>query len=131
MKSSINLTARHKALQLVLLQGVFALVFSALSALWFGKAVAVAGIMGGVICVLPNVCFALIAFRYAGASAAKQIVSAFYWAEAMKLVCTAALFAGVFYWGHFAPLPLLIGYMSAQCGFWLAPIVFKAPLKKS
>jgi len=132
MKSSINSGAKRQALRLIVLQGLIALLISLVNALFVGKIAAYAGLVGGLICVLPNICFAHVAFKHGGARAAKQIVSSFYWAEAIKLLLTAALFAGAFYWGslywkHFPALPLLVGYISAQCGFWLAPMVFKTP----
>jgi len=137
MKSStrINNGAKRQALQLIVLQGLIALSISIANGLFISKIAAYAGLLGGLICVLPNMCFVLVAFKHAGARAAKQIVGSFYWAEAIKLGLTAALFAGSFYWGslqgnEFPALPLLIGYISAQCGFWLAPLVFRARVFK-
>lgn len=53
-------------------------------------------LLGGLICVLPNLYFARWAFRYSGAQAASEVARSFYRGEAGKFVLTVCLFAGVF-----------------------------------
>ena len=45
--------------------------------------------IGGMICVMPNLVFAIYAYRFGGARAAKKIASSFYRGEALKIMLTA------------------------------------------
>lgn len=53
-------------------------------------------LLGGLVCVLPNIYFARWAFRYSGAQAASEVARSFYRGEAGKFVLTVCLFAGIF-----------------------------------
>lgn len=64
---------------------------------WIKSPVAAySALAGGFIFLLPNVYFAIKAFRYTGARAAKQIMGSFYKGEAGKLILCAVLFAIAF-----------------------------------
>ena len=64
---------------------------------WIKSPVAAySALAGGFIFLLPNVYFAIKAFRYSGARAAKQIMGSFYKGEAGKLILCAVLFAIAF-----------------------------------
>ncbi len=78
--------------------------------------------IGGLVCVLPNIYLYRRVFSFFGARAAKNIVRAFYFGEAVKIVLTAAGFVGALYIPWMKPLWLFVGYIVAQGGFWLAPI---------
>ena len=67
---------------------------------------AYSALLGGLVCALPNWCFALIAFRHRGVHAAKQIVMGFYLGEAVKLVMTIVLFSLVLVTVTVSPLVL-------------------------
>jgi len=75
---------------------------------------------GALICILPNIYFYLRVFSHHGARAAKRILHAFYWGEAVKYCLTGAGFLITLQW--FQPVWVFIGYIAAQLGFWLAPI---------
>ena len=53
-------------------------------------------LLGGLICLAPNIYFTRWAFRYSGAQAASEVARSFYRGEAGKFVLTVCLFAGVF-----------------------------------
>lgn len=80
-------------------------------------------IIGGLICVLPNIYLYRRVFAHAGAHAAQRILKALYRGEAIKLLLTACGFAGAASIPWILPLWLFAGYIVAQAGFWLAPIV--------
>ncbi len=61
-----------------------------------------AGLAGGV-CALPNAFFAYQFFQRNGAQQAQRIVARFYQGEAVKLLISAGLFAGVFAWRGLVP----------------------------
>lgn len=86
---------------------------------------------GGLVAWLPNVYFALMAFRYRGARAARNIVKSFYAGEAGKFVLTAVLFALVFVSVKPLNAPVLFGaFIVTQMVNWFAPLVSKVrPLR--
>lgn len=88
-----------------------------------GKQEALSALIGGFICVIPNMYLArkLTARRTADVSELKNNL---YTAEFGKILITIALFAGVFAtqeWIH--PLALLAGFGLAQLTHWLTPVV--------
>jgi len=92
---------------------------------WMIKSLETAGSfgVGALICVLPNIYLYRRTFAYFGASKAKQIVKAFYWGEILKLLLTAGGFVGAIFIPWVKPLWLFVGYIVAQLGFWLGPVV--------
>jgi ATP synthase protein I len=53
-------------------------------------------LLGGMVCIFPNVYFAFLAFRHSGASAAEAVAKSLYRGEVGKFLLTAVLFACVF-----------------------------------
>ena len=95
----------------------------AVGLVFMGKQVALSALLGGFICVIPNMYLArkLTARRSADANVLKNDL---YAAEFGKIIITVALFAGVFAtqeWIH--PVALLAGFGLAQLAHWLTPIV--------
>lgn len=81
-------------------------------------------VLGGLIFLLPNAYFARKAFRYAGARAARQIMSSFYQGEAGKLILCAVLFAMVFKW--IKPLDVAALFLTFAIMLvmnWLTPLL--------
>ena len=90
-----NAIRRPPLLRWFAFQAVVVLLMGAL--FWIKSPVAAySALVGGFIFFLPNMYFALKAFRYTGARAAKQIMSSFYRGEAGKLILCAVLFAIAF-----------------------------------
>jgi len=72
-------------------------VLAGLAGWWWRDPVAgYSALLGGLIAWVPNVYFAMKAFRYFGARSVKAIVQSFWSGEMGKLFLTAALFALVF-----------------------------------
>ncbi len=82
--------------------------------------------IGGLVCVLPNVYLYWQVFSYSGARAAKQIIKALYLGECVKLLLTAVGFAGALMISWMLPMWLFVGFIVAQMGFWLAPIILSS-----
>lgn len=78
-------------------------------------------VIGGLICILPNIYLYRRVFAYSGAQALR-IVKALYWGEAVKIILTAGFFASALPQQWILPLWLFVGYLVAQGGFWLGPI---------
>jgi ATP synthase protein I len=88
-----------------------------------GKEASLSALIGGFICVIPNIYLArkLTSKRSADVSVLKNNL---YAAEFGKILITFALFAGVFAtqeWIH--PVALLAGFGLAQLTHWLTPVV--------
>ncbi|WP_416306749.1 ATP synthase subunit I [Neptunicella sp. SCSIO 80796] len=94
-------------------------IFSALiGMLIWDQNVAVAVLAGGVICILANLVFGLMAFKYAGASKNKQVVRSFNQGLKLKLFVSVILFVAVFQWLKLPALPLLAGYVITLMTQW-------------
>lgn len=113
-----RLALKFAAIQLAS-TGLAALVFSMTSG-WNAARSAVAG---GLIIALGTLVFAwrLFATDWPAASAARG----FYAGEVLKWVWVIGAFALALTRGGMEPLPLLVGLLAAQCGFWVAMGIFK------
>ena len=82
-------------------------------------------LVGGFICVIPNMYLArkISSKRTANAD---ELAKTIYAAEFGKLFITAALFAGVFATQKWVqPVALLAGYIIAQLTHWITPMVIQ------
>jgi ATP synthase protein I len=84
---------RKFALQQIGLQLILVILASIISYFGWGLVAAKSALAGGLVAVIPNFVFALKAFQYAGARAAKQVFNAFTSGLKIKMVLTAILFA--------------------------------------
>lgn len=117
----MNVTARRGkllALKFAAIQlastGLAALVFLASS----GMNAARSAVVGGLIIALGTLVFAwrLFATDWPAASAARG----FYAGELLKWIWVVGALALALTRGGMEPLPLLIGLVASQCGFWVA-----------
>ncbi|MCG7532825.1 ATP synthase subunit I [Psychrobium sp. MM17-31] len=117
---------RSTAYKLIGLQTVAVLLASLIFFLTNGKMAAVSALCGGLISIFPNFVFATLAFRNAGASASREILSDFFKGEALKLVLVIVLFWVVFKTLDVIYLPLFVTYALAIVLHWLSPLIFKS-----
>ncbi len=87
--------------------------------------------LGGLVSVLPQVCFAVILFSEQRARFSKTMVTRFYRGEALKLMMSATLFAMVFRFGQVVPVLFFMGYILAQGVAWFAPLFFRTAVTKA
>lgn len=99
--------------------GLAALVFLVSS----GMNAARSAVVGGLIIALGTLVFAwrLFATDWPAASAARG----FYAGELLKWIWVVGALALALTRGGMEPLPLLIGLLAGQCGFWVAMGIFK------
>ena len=120
----MNKAARNGIKRLLIgqlvLTGFMTLVFAGAQ----GVQSAYSAVLGGVVCILPNLYFALKLFRYDGAQAAGNIIKAFYKGEAAKLLITIALFALIFKFIPIEALAFFVTFIVVQFLFWIAPWLF-------
>ena len=106
----------------VITQFLFVIIFSPGVCYFFGFASAKALLIGGLVCVLPNLYFYCRVFSHWGAQKSAQIVKAFYWGEAVKWLLTGSGFLLAFLFSGRLAAWVLGGYILAQGAFWLAPL---------
>ena len=82
-------------------------------------------LIGGLIGIIPNIIFALKAFRYAGAREAKKVVESFFSGIKIKMGLTALLFALTFKFLVIEPLPLFGMFCLVMAMPLLQPIINK------
>ncbi|WP_194437330.1 F0F1 ATP synthase subunit I [Vibrio fluminensis] len=84
----------------------------------------ISALVGGGICVLANAVFALCAFMFSGARAAKKVAASFYTGEVLKILITVALFSLVYMYTQVELVPLKLTYLLALGVNICAPVLF-------
>ena len=77
--------------------------------------------LGGLVYIIPNALFAFKLVQFEQAGSAKQIVRAFYSAEALKIVVSMLLFATVFIYCKLKPVAFFGAYVMLLMTHWFAP----------
>jgi len=91
----------------------------------WGQNSAKSALIGGLIGIIPNIIFALKAFRYAGARAAKKVVESFFSGIKIKMGLTAVLFSLAFKFLVIEPLPFFGVFCLVMVMPLLQPIINK------
>ncbi|MDN3679346.1 F0F1 ATP synthase subunit I [Vibrio tapetis subsp. quintayensis] len=81
-------------------------------------------LIGGGIFVVANTVFALFAFMYSGARAAKRVATSFYAGEALKILITVVLFSLVYVYMQVELVPLKLTYLLVLGINIFAPALF-------
>ncbi len=116
-----RLSDRHLAIYVVGTQAALATIVPLLTLLLVSKTVALAALSGGWIATIANSYFALQAFRFSGAGASSQMISALYRGEAGKFVIVALLFVAAFRYMESArehAIALILTYAAVHCSAW-------------
>lgn len=116
---------RIRVIKLIMLGQFVAMLVVGLAGLLIGGMITgYSALLGGFIAWLPNMYFALRAFRYRGARAAQKIARSFYAGAFGKMMLTMAMFAIVFIKVKpLGALALFIGFAIVQTMNWIVPIV--------
>lgn len=114
-----RLVLRYAALQLGAAALVAAVAFGVA-----GLAAARAALAGGLVVVLGNVVFGWALFQ-PGIAPVRVLARALYVGEVLKWVWLGLALYAAFAVAHLPPLPLLLGLVAAQFGFWLGLVVWK------
>jgi ATP synthase protein I len=102
------------------LQSLTVLVVYALTWVLVGSQQSVSALLGGLVGLLPNMLFAVLFGRKEPGKTATQVVRAFYFGEALKLLLTALLFVIVFHLPGISALPLFIAFVAVTVVFWFS-----------
>lgn len=116
---------RLRVIKLILVGQLIAMFLVGLIGyLMSGQVNGLSALLGGLIAWLPNVYFALRAFRYRGARAAQRIVRSFYAGAFGKMILTMAMFAVVFIKVKpLGALALFVGFAAVQTINWIVPLM--------
>ena len=124
MNNKLASPQRAQALKLVGSQAVFVLLISIIIYLGWDIKYARSALIGGMTAVIPSLIFALYAFRFAGAQAAKMVTTSFYRGQSLKLLTTFVLFIVAFKWMNVLIEPMMLVFILTQLTHWLAPFYF-------
>lgn len=121
MATSLTQEGRQLATKVLFYQSLIAIVLTLFFLLFSGKYPGISAFYGSLICLLPGMIFAFLAFRYAGASQNRQVVRSINKGSKLKFIFTIVLFVLVYKWPNLQPLPLLISYVVTLMSQW--PII--------
>lgn len=92
------------------------------------RELALSGLLGGLVCVLPNMYFARQLFARGRNVQSYALAWSAYGAELVKMVLAVTLFAVVFiYYKEVHPLTLIITYLVAHSCSWAVPLMNPGP----
>ena len=113
---------RQLSRQQLIFTSTLILISTTVTYFYWGLSHAQSAFAGGCIGIIPNFVFALYAFKFAGASAAKQVMDSFFKGAKIKMVLTALLFALSFKFLSLSLVPFFSTYIIAVA----SPIVYAA-----
>ena len=119
MKNRLTIAGRKLAWQQNSLAISLVLLCSLLSYFIWGLDYAKSILAAGLVTIIPNIVFALKAFKYAGAKSSKLVVESFFSGVKLKMVLTALLFVLVFKFLVLLPIP----FFSMFCLIMALPLV--------
>ena len=124
MKNKLAKPHRNIALKLVGSQAIFVLLMTIIIYIGWDFTYARSALIGGMTAVIPNLIFALYAFRFAGAQAAKMVTQSFYRGQSLKLLTTVVLFIVAFKWMNVLIEPMMLAFILTLLTHWFAPFYF-------
>ena len=127
MTNKLTITGRKLAWQQNILAISFVLLSSLLSYFIWGLDQAQSIMAAGVVTIIPNIVFALKAFKYSGAKSSKLVVESFFSGVKLKMVLTALLFVLAFKFLVLLPIP----FFSMFCLIMALPLVMPFFIKNS
>jgi ATP synthase protein I len=119
LKNQLAVKGRQIAIKQLVVMTIFVLLYALISYLLWGTLSAKSVLLGGAVGIIPNILFAILAFRYAGAKSSHKVLSSFYSGEKYKIVLTAFLFAIVFRFVTIEP----ITFFTSFCLVALIPLL--------
>ncbi|QXO17409.1 MULTISPECIES: F0F1 ATP synthase subunit I [Vibrio] len=124
MVAALARPGRELAKRLLMIQFGAAIVVAAGMAIAVNAEWGISALIGGGIFVIANAVFALCAFMFSGARAAKRITASFYTGEALKILITIALFSAAYMYMQVELVPLKLTYLLVLGINIFAPVLF-------
>lgn len=113
IKNDLAKPGKVLALKQVIFSSVFVLCSTVITCFFSGVNQGVSVLLGGVVVIIPNIFFAVKAFKYAGATSSKLVVESLFSGVKIKMVLTAILFALALKFLVIAPVPFLVMFCIA------------------
>jgi ATP synthase protein I len=121
LATSLTDEGRQLVTKVLFYQSLIALLLTFIFTLYSGENSGISAFYGGLICLLPAMVFAFLAFRYAGASQNRLVVRSFNKGSKLKFILTIVLFVMVYKWPNLQPIPLIVSYVVTLMAQW--PII--------
>ncbi|UAB70342.1 F0F1 ATP synthase subunit I [Vibrio sp. SCSIO 43132] len=124
MVAAIARPGRELAKQLLLIEVGAVMFVAAGMAVVVNVEWGISALIGGSIFVVANAVFAVCAFLFVGARAAKFVAASFYTGEALKILITVALFSVAYMYMQVELVPLKLTYLLVLGINIFAPALF-------
>lgn len=121
MTANLAKEGRQLTRKLLFYQSIISIVLTLFFTLYFGNYAGISALYGGLICLFPAMVFALLTFRYTGASQNQLVVRSFNKGNKLKFIFTIVLFVVAYKWPNLQPLPLMVSYFVTLMAQW--PII--------
>jgi ATP synthase protein I len=115
---------RSNALQVILLQTILVVIIAVSLLFLRGRSSGYSFLLGGFTSILPNLMFTYRLFSETSARAVTRIMLRLYVGEAIKLFTIGVLFIVMIRFMAVNLTPYIIGFIVAQIGVMVAPIMF-------
>ncbi|MGB0938800.1 MAG: ATP synthase subunit I [Colwellia sp.] len=125
MNNKLTKVGRKFAFSQILFTLFIVLISTLITYLIWGVAHAKSSFAGGIIVIIPNMFFALKAFRYAGAQSSKKVVDSFFSGVKFKMAIMAILLALTFKFVAVLPIPFFMMFSGALWLPLVTPYLFK------
>ena len=119
MPDALAKPGRAVATRMLVTQSAIIIICTLLAWIFFNNHFALSVLFGGLAALLPNIMFAVFAFRYAGASQIKLVYQSMKTGSKLKLILTIVIFLLVFRWPNVQVVPLLGTFIITMFGQWL------------
>ena len=103
----------------ILVMQSLVVIFCTLVASFFGFTAALSALLGGLAAILPNIVFAVFAFRFVGASKNQLVYNSFKTGSKLKLILTIVIFILIYRWPDVQAGPLFITFVVSMLGHWV------------
>ena len=118
MPSRLALPGIKFAKKTLVLQSLV-VTFCTLVALFFGITTALSALLGGLAAILPNIVFAIFAFRFVGATQNQLVYRSFKTGSKLKLILTIVIFILIYRWPDVQAGPLFSTFVISMLGHWV------------
>lgn len=126
MKNKLTSAGRKLAWRQNIIAISLVLFFALISYFIWGLEYAQSILAAGIVTIIPNIVFAVKAFKYAGAKSSKLVVESFFSGVKFKMVLTALLFVLAFKFLVLLPVP----FFSMFCLIMALPLVMPFFIKQ-
>lgn len=131
MSTKVSQSLEYRAYWLVVLQGIVIVAAAIIALVIIDKRAAYSILLGGLVSILPNIYFARRIFHRICSYNARRLLIKFYRNELIKLILMGFLFILVIKLKIVANLPFIIGFILAQFGTILLPLLYGIDVKAS